>query len=134
MERSILSPGTSVLSEEDEEDAGGFVLSLDPLFGLLPGAESDGEQEAKKTATIAPATTTLHFSAIFIRNSSFLLISTYNRCNIELSIQQKGVLQVTVKDVLDFLDEHPELLDEALAFLKKRKAEKLKNESVTSAL
>lgn len=41
---------------------------------------------------------------------------------------------MTVKDVLDFLDEHPELLDEALAFLKKRKAEKLKNESVTSSL
>jgi hypothetical protein len=62
------------------------------------------------------------------------LISTYSRCNIELQIQQKEVLQVTVKDILDFLDEHPELLDEALAFLKKRKAEQLKNESVTSLL
>lgn len=41
---------------------------------------------------------------------------------------------MTVKDILEFLDEHPELLDEALAFLKKRKAEKLKKESVTSAL
>lgn len=41
---------------------------------------------------------------------------------------------MTVKDILDFLDEHPELLDEALVFLKKRKAEKLKNESVTSSL
>ena len=134
MERSILSPGASVLSDDEDEDAGGFVLSLDPLFGLLPGVESDAEQEAKRAATIAPATITLHFSEIFIRNSSFLLISTYNRCNIESQIQQKGVLQVTVKDILDFLDEHPELLDEALAFLKKRKAEKLKNESVTSAL
>ena len=134
MEKSILPPDASVLSDDEDDDAGGFVLSLDPLFGLLPGAESDEEQEAKRAATIAPATTTLHFSAIFIRNSSFLLISTYNRCNIELQIQQKGVLQVTVKDILDFLDEHPELLDEALAFLKKRKAEKLKNESVTSSL
>ena len=84
MEKSILFPGTSVLSEEDEEDAGGFVLPLDPLGGLLPGAESDEEQEAKKTATIAPATTTLHFSAIFIRNSSFLLIFKDNSCNIKL--------------------------------------------------
>lgn len=123
-----------MLSEEDEEDAGGFVLSLDPLGGLLPGVESDAEQEAKMDATIAPATITLHFSAIFIRNSSFLLISIYSRCNIELRIQRKEVLQVTVKDILDFLDEHPELLDETLAFLKKRKAEKLKNESVTSLL
>lgn len=41
---------------------------------------------------------------------------------------------MTVKDILDFLDEHPELLDKALAFLKKRKAEQLKNESVTSSL
>lgn len=41
---------------------------------------------------------------------------------------------MTVKDILDFWDEHPELLDETLAFLKKRKAEKLKNESVTSLL
>lgn len=41
---------------------------------------------------------------------------------------------MTVKDILDFLDEHPELLDEALTFLKKRKAEQLKNESVTSLL
>lgn len=134
MERSILPPDASVLSDDEDEDADGFVLSLEPLGGLLPGAESDGEQETKKAAAIALATTTLHFSAIFIRNSSFLLISTYSRCNIELQIQQKGVLQVTVKDILDFLDEHPELLDEALAFLKKRKAEKLKNESVTSAL
>lgn len=84
MERSILSPGTSVVSEEDEEDVGGFALPLDPLGGLLSGVESDGEQEAKKAATIAPAITTLHFSAIFIRNSSFLLIFKDNSCNIEL--------------------------------------------------
>ena len=134
MEKSILSPDASVLSDDEDDDAGGFVLPLDPLGGLLPGVESDAEQEAISAATIAPATTTLHFSAIFIRNSSFLLISTYNRCNIKLLIQQKEVLQVTVKDILDFLDEHPELLDEALAFLKKRKAEQLKNESVTSSL
>lgn len=134
MEKSILSPDASVLSDDEDDDAGGFVLSLDPLGGLLPGVESDAEQEAKMDATIAPATITLHFSAIFIRNPSFLLISTYSRCNIKLQIQQKEVLQVTVKDILDFLDEHPELLDEALAFLKKRKAEQLKNESVTSSL
>ena len=134
MERSILPPDASVLSDDEDEDAGGFVLPLDPLGGLLPGTESDEEQETKKAVTIAAATITLHFSEIFIRNSSFLLISAYSRCNIKSQIQQKGVLQVTVKDILDFLDEHPELLDEALAFLKKRKAEKLKNESVTSAL
>lgn len=73
-----------MFSEEDDEDAGGFVLSLDPLGGLLPGVESDAEQEAKMAATIAPATITLHFSAIFIRNSSFLLILNDNSCNIEL--------------------------------------------------
>ena len=85
MERSILPPDASVLSDDEDEDAGGFVFSLDPLFGLLPGVESDAEQEAKRAATIAPATTTLHFSAIFIRNSSFLLIFNDDSCNIELS-------------------------------------------------
>ena len=40
---------------------------------------------AIRAATIAPATMTLHFSAIFIRNSSFLLIFKDNSCNIELS-------------------------------------------------
>ena len=91
MERSILSPDVSVLSDDEDEDAGGFVLSLDPLGGLLPGVESDAEQDAKVAATIAPATITLHFSEIFIRNSSFLLISAYSCCNIKLQIQQKGV-------------------------------------------
>ena len=84
MEKSILSPGASVVSDDEDEDAGGFVLPLDPLFGLLLGAESDEEQEAKRAATNAPATTTLHFSAIFIRNSSFLLIFKGNSCNIKL--------------------------------------------------
>ena len=55
-----------VFSEEVDEDVGGFVLSLDPLGGLLPGVESDAEQEAKMDATIALATITLHFSAVFI--------------------------------------------------------------------
>lgn len=85
MEKSILSPDASVLSDDEDDDAGGFVLPLDPLGGLLPGVESDAEQEDISAATIAPATMTLHFSAIFIRNSSFLLIFKDNSCNIELS-------------------------------------------------
>lgn len=85
MEKSILSPDASVLSDDEDDDAGGFVLPLDPLGGLLPGVESDAEQEAISAATIAPATTTLHFSAIFIRNSSFLLIFNDDSCNIKLS-------------------------------------------------
>lgn len=83
MEKSILFPDASVLSDDEDDDAGGFVLSLDPLGGLLPGVESDAEQEAKMDATIAPATITLHFSAIFIQNSSFLLISACGCCNIK---------------------------------------------------
>ncbi len=41
---------------------------------------------------------------------------------------------MTIKDVLDFFNKHPELLDEALDFLKKRKAEKSKTEPVTFLL